>query len=127
MRTIRFIAIILLLFTGICALVAGWLFMADPSGAKMEIGVTALQHSPFTDFSIPGAILFTAIGLMSMLAAFSAILKRQNYPRLIVWEGALLLGWIVVQMLLLRDVSFLHIIFGTIAIVLFMFGNRLNV
>lgn len=127
MRTIRVTTIILLLVVGINALVAGWLFMADPSGSRMHISVTALQHSPFTDFSIPGAVLFIAIGLLSILAAFAAIFKRRDYPRLIVFQGMLLLGWIVIQMLLLRDVSFLHVIFATTGIVLFVFGNRLNV
>ena len=127
MRAIRITTILLLLFTGIGALVAGWLFMADPSGASMRIGTEALQHSPFTDFSIPGAVLFVAIGLLSVWAALAALFRRKDHPRLIVFQGMILLGWIVIQMILLQDVSFLHVVFGVIGVVLFVFGNRLNV
>jgi hypothetical protein len=46
---------------------------------------------------------------------------------LIVFQGLFLVGWIILQMIFLQDVSFLHFVLGGIGFLLFMFGNRLNV
>lgn len=127
MKTIRAISIVLLLFVGINALIAGYLFMADPSGAELRISLSSLQYSPFKDFLIPGIILFIVNGVLNILAAACTIWKMKNYPGMIALQGVLLTGWIVVQILMMQDIFFLHYILGSIGILLFMFGNRLNV
>jgi hypothetical protein len=113
-KTIRIVLITLLVFTGLNALVAGFLFMLEPSGAGLGMTTDYLQHSPFTSYFIPGLVLFTAVGLVSLFAAYS-VLTRKGYARkLTIFEGILLCGWIVVQMLLVRDVNALHVIMFSI-------------
>lgn len=127
MKTFRLIAITLLLIVAVNAIVAGYLFMTDPSGSALKIPISWLRYSPFHTFLVPGIILFTVNGLFNLIAAAATIFNLKNYPTLIVWQGILLIGWIVVQILLLRDLNFLHVIFGILGMALFVLGNRLNV
>ena len=109
-NTVRIIAIILLLLTGLNAVVAGALFMADPSGGKMGMSVSYLQHSPFQSFLVPGIVLFIVNGLFNIIAARLAIKKQGNFPVLIAVQGVLLSGWILVQVIFVRDFNLLHAI-----------------
>lgn len=52
-KALRFTAIFLLLFNGIGALYGGGLLVIDPSGAKIQLPLSYLHYSPFTDYLIP--------------------------------------------------------------------------
>lgn len=118
----RIIAIILLFLTGVNALVAGYLFILDPSGNKMGMDVSYLQYSPFQSFLIPGLVLFFVNGILNVLAGILCIKKVSRYPLLIVLQGLLLCGWIVVQILMVRDINLLHGIMFTIGVALISCG-----
>lgn len=127
MKTIRITTVILLLLVAINAVIAGYLFIIDPSGSKLKIPLSVLEYSPFKDFLIPGIILFTVNGIFNFVAATLTIFKWKNYPALIVWQGIILIGWIVIQVIMLREFNLLHFVLASIGILLFTFGNRLNV
>ena len=111
-KKLRVIAIVWLILMGLNALAAGYSFMVEPSGANVGIPLSYLQHSPFDNYFIPGLVLFTTIGLGCMLTAFFAIRKAAFYPQLLLLQGCLLFGWIVIQMLMVRDVAWLHVVCG---------------
>ena len=127
MRAIRIISIFLLLLVAVNALAAGYLFIVDPSGSRLGITISWLKHSPFQDFLIPGMVLFMVNGVFNLVAALFATFKWDHYARLIAFQGMILTGWIIVQMIFMRDIHFLHVLLGAIGVTLFMFGNRLNV
>ena len=115
-------AIGLLVFNGVNAVVAGWLFTTDPSGSSLGASTNLLEHSPFRNFLIPGIILFVANGLCSLVAAFAALLRWKYYAWLISFQGGILTGWIVIQVILLQEVNFLHFLFGGIGVLLSALG-----
>ena len=121
-KALRIVAIGLLLFNGVNALVAGWVFMTDPSGGSLGASTNLLEHSPFQNFLIPGIILFVANGLFSLITAFAALLRWKYYASFICFQGGILTGWIVVQMIMLQEVNFLHLLFGGIGVFLSAFG-----
>ncbi len=127
MKAIRLTTILLLLIVAINGLAAGYLFIIDPSGAKLNIPVSILSHSPFYNFLIPGIILFTVNGIFNLIAAIATILRLKIYPNLVVWQGIILIGWIAIQIILLQNFNLLHLIMIIIGLTLFVFGNRLNV
>ncbi len=102
-RIFRLIAIILLLFNAIPALFGGWALMTDPSGESLEMTLSILEHSPFENFLVPGIILFVTNGLLSLLFAVSAMLRFMNYAWLVIFQGFILLGWLVVQIIMIRE------------------------
>ena len=124
---IKVVVVLLLLFNGIGALYGGYNFITDPSGGKMQIPLSYLEHSPFKDYLIPGIVLFCVNGLLSMLTIGAIILKLSVYPLLVMLQGLLLGGWIVVQMILLQTFfAPLHVPFLLIGLTLMVLGYKLQ-
>ncbi len=117
-KIIKLTTVILLSLTGINAIIAGGLFIIDPTGQKMGMSVDYLKTSPFENFLIPGVTLFTINGLLNLVAAIY-ILRNRKYS--LFWamlQGILLCGWIVVQVIMVQDLNILHIIMFTIGSIL---------
>lgn len=127
MKALRIITAIILFIVSANALAAGYSFMTDPSGAGLQIPLSWLQHSPFDNYFIPGITLFCAIGIFGLVAALFTVFQWNNYQALIVWQAIVLIGWIVIQIIMLQTFHFLHGVFLGTGLLLFMFGNRLNV
>lgn len=121
-KVIRITSIICLLLTGINALVAGALFIIEPSGSKMGMSVAYLKPSPFHTYLIPGIILFTINGVLNVFAAYFAIKQKNHYQVWIAVQGILLMGWILIQVLLLKDLNILHVIMFTVGFILMVSG-----
>ena len=119
---IKILAILLLAFTGISAIAGGGALMLDPSGESVDMPLDLLKHSPFKNFFLPGLILFTIIGLGCLVAFGIVIKKARGYPFLVIFIGFALSIWISVQMLFIRNVHFLHIVYGLIGIILIILG-----
>ena len=100
--------------------------MQDPTGGDLKIPTTYLEHSPFHDFLIPGIVLFTVNGVFSLVTMLWTMLQWKHYTWMIIFQGALLIGWIIVQMILIRDINYLHGIFGSIGIILLWIGWTLK-
>ena len=126
MNKIRITVILLLFLTGVSALVAGYSFITDPTGKGIGISVDYLRYSPFSNFLIPGMVLFVTIGIWSTLSAVAAIRKIKSYPVMILSEGCILSGWILIQIFLVRFLNGLQIMMLTIGIFFVFAGNRLR-
>ena len=80
MRTTRkpfavILLIVLLIFQSISGLFGGIQFVIEPSGSIIQMPVSSLSHSPFSDFMIPGIILLLLLGVFPGFAAFCLISK----------------------------------------------------
>jgi hypothetical protein len=116
-----------MLVVGLSALAAGYTLMIDPSGSKLGISADLLVHSPFSDFLIPGIMLFILNGVLNILAVVCTVWKIGRFPGMVVLQGVLLLGWIIIQMVIMQEIYILNYLLGGIGLILFMLGNRLNV
>lgn len=125
-QTYRKVSLLLLIITASSALVAGALFIIDPSGHKMGMSLTYLRFTPFISFLIPGIVLFTVNGLMNLIVAYLVIQQNKRSPQLIIIQGVILVGWIVVQVVMVRDFNFLHGSMLLIGSVLVVFGLKLR-
>jgi hypothetical protein len=102
-KTPYIIGIILLFLHGLSALVGGGELIYDPSGEIIYLSVDMLEHSPFDDFLIPGIILFVVNGIFNIFSAIWCLLKRDGYPLLMIACGVLLIIWIAVQIIMIRQ------------------------
>lgn len=75
MKTTRTILLILLAFLGLGALGGGGALVFSPSGELMGMPLSLLNRSPFTNFLVPGLILFGVLGLVPCLLVV-ALLKK---------------------------------------------------
>jgi len=126
MKTLRILACLLLLFNGTGAIFGGWSFIQDPTGNDLKIPLNYLEHSPFKDFLIPGIILFVVNGLFSLITLVWTAFQWKHYAWLIILQGALLTGWIIIQIMMLREYSYFQFIFGGIGFALLGIGYKLR-
>lgn len=116
MKTVYRLLFALQLFVGIGAIFGGLAAIVNPE-EPLGITVEALKNSPFSNYLIPGIILFTIIGLGNVFSAlmFRFKFKFQGYISS-VFSWALVI-WIVVQCIMLEAVAFLHILFFMIGVI----------
>ncbi len=116
MKRVYRILMIVHAFVGIGAMGGGLMAILNPQGpAGMPTDV--LQNSPFSNFLIPGIILFAVIGLGNVLASITVLLKSkyQGYiSNIFSWA---LVIWIIVQCIMLRSIVFLHVLYLIIGLV----------
>lgn len=73
----RFFLCGLHLFLGVNGMVGGLLLMLRPNGFYMGMTTDWLQRSPFSNYFIPGLLLFFCIGVFSSLTLFG-LMTRVN-------------------------------------------------
>ncbi len=109
-KAIHIATLIVLLLNTIGALAGGLLLMYAPDGSLLAMPLHYLQHTPFSNFFIPGIILFTCNGLTGIVTTLYTFAKRGRYAGMVFAQGTVLCGWILSQVLLLHTVYFLHIV-----------------
>lgn len=115
--------IVLLIITSINALAAGFSMMVEPTGNDLGMTVdTVLQYSPFTSFLIPGITLFTMLGVLSVITIYSYYRKWKNYDLLLLAQGFIISGWIMIQVIFLREFNWMHFIIGSIGLYTIFWG-----
>jgi len=99
---IRICSLVLLAFNGLGALYGGTMLIADPTGAAMQMPLTLLEHSPFRSYLIPGIVLLLVNGCLSIAIIIVLLLRHAHAAWLVMLQGTLLSGWLLVQMAMLR-------------------------
>jgi len=125
-KSFRLSALFLLAFNGIGAIYGGLNFILSPDGSGMEMSPDFLKHSPFHDYLIPGIILLVVNGLFSVVTFLLLIMNMQSAPLLVMSQGFLLCGWIFIQVLLIQVIIPLHVIMGSVGILLILLGRLLG-
>jgi hypothetical protein len=123
----RITAIILLFFNGISALFGGGSLLYDPSGKFLQMPIAFLENSPFTNFLIPGAILFLVNGLFNVVVGILGIRKSKLFANLTVLCGLLLIGWLTIQILIIRQFyAPAHVPYYLVGFILVVLGVKLR-
>jgi hypothetical protein len=122
---IGWLLILLQFLLGLGALAGGAVLIAAPDGGIIHMPLSMLKDSPFQNFLIPGLILFTLLGVFPVLVAFS-LWRRPvwrwpdavNPFKQLHWSwaaslaaGVMLVIWITVEVLIVRSIAFLHILY----------------
>ncbi len=129
-KTSQTTLLILLAFLGLGALGGGGVFILSPSGALFGMPLSMLDKSPFTNFLIPGIILFIVLGLAPCGLVIALLRKPKSdmaerfnfYPDMHwAWTGSIyvafaLIIWIQVEMVFLQAVDWLHTVYMFLAV-----------
>lgn len=108
-KIIRIFSISLLALLGISGLAGGWELISDPSGKSLGWRTTMLRYSLFKNYLVPGIVLFSLIGGLSIIIAVIVIRKPKIYPLLLTGQGILLVLWIIIQVIFIGQVMLLHL------------------
>ena len=102
----------LLLVLSINALAAGWAMITQPDGSAIQIPIERLSRTPFSNFLLPGLILFLFNGVFPAITIYG-LLQRPDWRWIAVFNvyrdkhwswtyalfsGVILITWITVQM-----------------------------
>jgi hypothetical protein len=115
-RLIKVTVIFILVINSFGALWGGAGLVYDPDGGYMQMPLSFLEHSPFSNYLIPGIILFTVNGLFGLLTLYMTLRRHPLYTRFLFLQGVLLAGWISVQ------VAMLQIFFAPLHLPFFLMG-----
>ena len=110
-KILSVVSIFLLFFTGITALIGGGTLIFDPSGRPLKMNTAILAGSPFDTFLIPGLVLVLFIGVSCIVIAFLMIYDKSYSTRLIFNQGIVMIGWIVVQLLIIKQFHLLQLLY----------------
>ena len=89
------------LFLGLGAMFGGGALLLAPDGHLLSIPTSMLAGTPFDDYLLPGAILFGVVGVGAIVAAAMIFLHARSAPLAASAIGVVLVGWIVVEMVML--------------------------
>lgn len=79
-KAVHSIYILLLLFLGISAIFGGGALIISPSGSLLGgLPLSILKNTPFSNFLVPGIILFLVLGIFPILAVW-ALIKKPVVP-----------------------------------------------
>ena len=97
MKTPRTILGILQLFVGIGGIGGGIGLLSDPTGGNIGMPMEFLETTPFSDFLIPGLVLFAVNGVGQLVGGVMTLAAKRRYPEVATAFGVFLMVWIVAQ------------------------------
>ncbi|MCO7177128.1 hypothetical protein ACFP7A_13630 [Sporolactobacillus kofuensis] len=122
-----FCSILILLqgILGLGALIGGGALIISPDGTLIQMPISLLKYSPFSNFLIPGLILFFILGVYPAIVTFSLIYEKPlpfvttlNFDQSMYWGwshslyiGFILILWITIEMYLIRGIGFVHVLY----------------
>lgn len=107
----------LCLVTGITAIAGGMLLVARPDGALIHMPTSALAHSPFSSFLVPGLLLL-AVGIGNTAAGLLMLRDALRANESAFAAGAVLLGWIMTEMVMLRTIHPFQVVYCAAAVII---------
>ena len=111
---------------GLSAVAGGVGMVGDPSGDSVGFPLDQLSGTPFPDYLIPGLFLLLIIGVGHLAGGILTIIRFRHAGEVAVVLGAILMAWIVVQVILIGLVYFLQPLYFLFAVVEILLGRRLH-
>ena len=122
LRTVVLATAILQAFNGLSGLAGGFGLITNPDGEALAMSTEWLQLTPFTNFLIPGIVLFAFNGLGN-IAGFMATLRKHEKAAFIATAfGAVMMTWIVAQVSWIGYKSFLQPLYFSTGLLQFAAG-----
>ena len=114
------------IFNGLSALAGGIGLMGDPTGGNVAMETEWLEGTPFTNFLIPGIILFVVNGIGNTTGFIFTIRKHMREAEIGMVFGVVMMGWIIVQVILIGYGSFLQPLYFATGLLQLYFGYSLR-
>ncbi len=111
------LAVALALFTAAGAIPVGLQLVTDTTGASIGFPAGWIEATPFGSYLIPGLYLLLVNGVGMLMLAGLIVVRHWTAPWLTGVLGSGLVIWILVQLVVMPEFSFLQAIFGAIGIV----------
>jgi hypothetical protein len=111
-------ALLLEVFTAIAAIPVGWSLITDPTGGGIGLPSDWIASSVFGTYLVPGLYLFLMNGLGMLAVAILSLVRHWSAPWLTGVLGVGLVGWILVQLVVMPETSTLQWLFLAVGLIL---------
>jgi hypothetical protein len=101
----------LCLLIGVTAIGGGLSLVLYPDGSRTQLPLSLLRHSPFGSYLVPGLLLSVVVGLGNAIAGLLELRRHSRARPVSLTAGAVLVIWIVCEMLLLRTMHWLQLVY----------------
>ena len=115
-----------LLINGTGALYGGYQLIAHPDGSSIQLPLSLLKDTFFSNYLIPGIVLFIANGIFSVVVIVMIFVRMRYYTWYIIAQGAILMGWLIIEILLIKEIYFLQFVLGAMGLMLIICGVLLQ-
>lgn len=112
------VTVVSLVLLGIGALAGGIALVSQPDGSAMGFQTSLLEGSPFSDYLVPGLILGGLFGVGSLVVAMMGLRHSRLAPSLAFAIGCAQMIWIVVELGIIKELSWLHPAFFGVGLVI---------
>ena len=121
----RLLLLLLIGLVAITALTSGILLIYEPDGSLLKLTPGLLESSPFHSYLLPGLILAIIVGGCHFFALVVTGSKLQHSYRISLVSGAVLIGWVIGQMLLLSYFHWLQLVYLFIGLLIVLLAYHL--
>jgi hypothetical protein len=111
---------VLQVFNGLSALAGGYGLINDPSGKALQMDHSMLANTPFSDFLIPGLVLFIINGIGNATGAVLTMTTFKHAASVAALFGLILMIWIISQVSWIGYQSFLQPLYLTTGLAQFV-------
>jgi len=125
MRAVRFVAVLALVVLGLSGIVGAVPLIVHPAGEPWAMPQSLLRYSPFHSYLLPGIILLVANGLLGVWVLWRTARRHSGYGWWVAAQGCVLLGWLSVEIAMLRLAIWAHYMYGAVVLVLIASGIAL--
>ncbi len=123
MKTFLFI---LLSFIAVTATLSGLYMISNPDGGVMDLSVSLLNETPFTNFLFPGILLTITVGAVNLVAVVYNIKRHPARYNLALAGGFITTGWIIAQMILIPAAHWLQYVYLGTGILIILSAYQLK-
>jgi hypothetical protein len=116
----RWLLLVVSLVVAIGAIPVGVGFVIAPDGSRVGMPLDLLQGTPFASFRIPGLLLAVAVGGSTLTAAILLARRHRHALAASFLAGAIVVGWISVQVVLIGLASPLQPIVAALGLALIL-------
>lgn len=100
--------------------------ISDPTGNSLGLPFYLLNGSIFSDYAMPGWVLLLTVGIFSVVVIACTLQKVRIHPAMIMLQGVIIVGFVIIQMLLLGETFIIHYVFLIIGAALIGLGILQN-
>lgn len=114
------------------AVVAGLIALSAYGGALglatgfLNLGNTAVARLPFHSPVLGGLALMAVVAVPTTVLAWQAVRGKHRVGDVSIVAGALLAGWILVELAFIRELSFFHPVYFGLGVLLIWLGIRIR-
>lgn len=113
------------MFTALTAFGGSAALLSATDGSNLGIELESLEGSPFNDYLVPGLLLGLVVGGSNVVGAAMVWRKTRFADEAAFAAGAVVFGWISIQVLILGEVIYFHWLYWALGLLTMAAALRL--